>query len=77
MRIRYTGDQATDHGIAWHRYGDAECQGTGLWQPGETKDVPDAVAAALVATGAWTAEDDKPAETPKRRRAASDVTEGG
>lgn len=43
MRIRYTGDQATEH------------IGTGLWTPGETRDVPDDVAAGLVAGGGWEA----------------------
>jgi hypothetical protein len=51
MRIRYTGDQATEH------------TGTGLWAPGEAKDVADEIAAALVATGSWAAEG-----TPKKAR---------
>jgi hypothetical protein len=61
MKIRFAGDQATEH------------QGTGVWAPGEVREVPDDVAAALLASGGWTAED-KPAEAPRRRRAAS---EGG
>jgi hypothetical protein len=56
MRIRYEGDQATEH------------VGTGLWAPGETRDVPDDVAVGLVAGGGWTAEADKPAEAPRRKR---------
>jgi hypothetical protein len=51
MKIRYTGDQATEH------------TGTGLWAPGEAREVPDDVAAGLVAGGGWEAE-----ATPKKAR---------
>lgn len=54
MRIRYTGDQATEH------TGEG---GTGLWAPGEARDVADDVAAGLVASGGWEAE-----ATPKKAR---------
>lgn len=57
MRIRYTGDQPTDHGQCWASYGGVERQATGLWAPGEVREVPDDVAAALVAGGGWEAVD--------------------
>lgn len=41
MRIRYTGDQATEHA------------GTGVWAPGEARGVEADAGAALVASGAF------------------------